>query len=193
MSAYAGDGSGASSLGEAQRYDAVQRSFHWAVVGLVLVQYLTKWLPRNLAGPGVLNSWHLAIGPAILLLMLLRLGWRLSHRVPPPPNDLAPGLRALSRATHWSFYILLVVLPLLGWAAASGYGARPSLLGLIPLPALIGPDRAEAHQFGGAHATLAWMLLAVIALHVSGALYHLLVKRDGVAQRMLPGGVPQSR
>ena len=191
MSALAGSRSGASLGGE--RYDAVFRSFHWVVVGLVVVQYLTKWLPRNLAGPGVLNSWHLAVGPTILLLMVLRLGWRLSHRVPAPPSDLSPGMQALSRATHWSFYILLGVLPLLGWAAASGYGARPSVLGIIPLPALIGPDRAEAHQFGGAHATLAWVLLAVIVLHVAGAMYHLLVKRDGVAQRMLPGGVPQSR
>ena len=79
------------------------------------------------------------------------------------------------------------MLPVLGWVAASGYGAKVSLAGLVPLPALIGPDKSLAESVGEVHGTLAWVLLAVIALHVSGALYHALVKRDGVVGRMVPG------
>ena len=172
------------------RYDGVAQSFHWVVVLLVVAQYATKWLPDGFASLGEkqLNAWHLAIGPTILLLMLLRLAWRLTHHTPAPPSDLPRSLQILSRSTHWLFYALLVVLPVLGWIAASGYGASVTLLRLVPLPALIGPDKSLAESVGSVHGGLAWVLLVVIALHVSGALYHAFIKRDGVIGRMLPAG-----
>jgi len=173
----------------AERYDGVAQSFHWVVVLLVVAQYATKWLPAGFASmsEGQLNAWPLAIGPAILLLMLLRLAWRLTHHTPPPPSNLTAPLQLLSRTTHWLFYALLVVLPVLGWIAASGYGANVTLLRLVPLPALVGQDKSLAESVGSVHGALAWTLLVVIALHVSGALYHALVKQDGVMQRMVPG------
>jgi cytochrome b561 len=171
------------------RYDGVAQSFHWLVVLLVIAQYATKWLPAGFASMSEdqLNAWHLAIGPTILLLMLLRLAWRLTHDTPPPPSDLSTPLQLLSRTTHWLFYALLIVLPVLGWIAASGYGAKVTLLRLVPLPGLIGQDKSLAENVGSVHGALAWALLVVIALHVSGALYHALVKRDGVMRRMVPG------
>ena len=170
------------------RYNGVAQSFHWLVVLAVIAQYATKWVPPGAwASEGWLNAWHLAIGPTILLLMLLRLAWRLTHPVPAPPADLPRSLQILSRGTHWLFYAILIVLPVLGWVAASGYGASATLLRLVPLPNLVAPDKGLAESVGDVHGALAWVLLAVIALHVSGALYHALVKQDGVVQRMLPG------
>lgn len=98
------------------RYDGVAQFFHWLVVLLIVAQYTTKWLPDGFASLSdkQLNAWHLAIGPTILLLMLLRLAWRLTHHVPAPPSDLARPLQVLSRATHWLFYAILIVLPVLG-------------------------------------------------------------------------------
>lgn len=175
------------SADQGRRYDVVARTFHWLIAALLVVQYVTKWLPKSF-GEDALNAWHLAVGPSILVVMLLRLAWRLTHRPPPPPADLAPALRVLSRATHWAFYVLLIALPLLGWTAASGFGATPWLFGVIPLPALIDKDKPTAEFWGGVHGALATALLAVLALHVAGALYHALVKRDGVIRRMLPAG-----
>ena len=174
-----------------QAYNGVAKGFHWIILALLIVQYFTEWAPKSLGGGSdALTNWHLAIGPTILLVMLLRLAWRLTHRPPPPPNDLPVALRVLSRATHYAFYVILIVLPLQGWAAASGFGATPYLLGVIPLPSLIAKNKPLAETIGDVHGTLALALLAVIALHVAGALYHALVKRDGVAQRMLPFGAP---
>ena len=175
--------------GREHAYDGVARAFHWTIVALLVVQYFTEWAPKSLGGGSdTLTNWHLAVGPTILLLMLLRLLWRLTHRPPPPPADLPVALRLLSRATHYAFYAILIVLPLLGWTAASGFGAPAYLLGFIPLPALISKNKPLADIVGDVHGTLALALLAVIALHVAGALYHGLVKRDGVVQRMLPFG-----
>ncbi len=171
-------------------YDTVSRAFHWLVVALVLLQValafvLPSLLPKS--AEDSITAWHLATGSTILLVMLLRLGWRLAHPMPPAPNDLPAALRLLARGTHWAFYLVLILLPLLGWMAANAYGATPRLLGLIPLPRLLAPDQATAETIGGVHKTVAIVLLALIALHVSGALYHALVKRDGVIRRMLPG------
>lgn len=176
------------SLG--QRYGSVARLFHWLVVGLLVVQYVTKFvlpfiLPKSTED--AVNDWHLSIGSTILLVMLLRLLWRLAHPAPLPPTDLSPGLRLLSRATHWLMYAVLIVLPVLGWVAASAYGATVRLFGFIPLPALTTPNKAFAESVGSVHGALALALLALIALHIAGSMYHAFVKRDGVVGRMLPG------
>ena len=184
MSGVAGSRGAAPALAE-PGYDGVARAFHWLVVILLLLQYGTKLVPAAWASEDTLNAWHLAIGPTILALMLLRLLWRLTHRPPPPPADLPAGLRGLSRANHWAFYILLIVLPVLGWVSASGFGATPYLLGVVPLPALVSKNEDFAEVVGHAHGVVALLLLAAVALHVTGALYHAAVKRDGVVRRMV--------
>lgn len=176
-------------------YDPVARAFHWLVVAMVAAQLVIALvLPSVLpaSAENAITAWHLSLGSTILLVMLLRLVWRLTHTPPPAPVDLPPALRLLARATHWAFYAALIVLPLLGWTAANAYGATPYLLGFIPLPALVSPDKALGETIGAVHATVALLLTGLIALHVAGALYHALVKRDGVMGRMLPGGTPRA-
>jgi cytochrome b561 len=172
-------------------YDGVAKTFHWLVVAMLVVQYsvalvLGWFLPKS--AEDSLATWHFSMGSSILVVMLARLAWRLTHTPPPPPKDLSTGLRMLSRWTHLAFYAVLIVLPVLGWAAASADGARVSLAGLIPLPLLVPKGDPFGKAMQTMHPTIAISLLAVIALHVAGALYHALVKRDGVIQRMLPGG-----
>lgn len=175
--------------GLSQRYNPVAQGFHWLVVAMIVMQVtialiLPAVLPK--ATEEQVSTWHFAMGSSILAIMLLRLAWRLSHPPPPAPTDLPASLRLLSRATHWLFYGVLIVLPMLGWTAASAYGAPVRLFGLIPLPALVDKNKELAEAVGQVHETVAFGLLALIALHVAGALYHGLVKQDGVIRRMLP-------
>lgn len=173
-----------------QRYDPVAQLFHWGIAALLLVQVSIALLLPLLLPPSAadrLSAWHLSVGSTILLLMVLRLAWRLTHPPPPLPADLPPALQLVARATHWAFYVLLMVLPLLGWTAASAYGATVRLFGLIPLPALVAPDKPFAESVGAVHGTVAFLLLGLIGLHVAGAMYHALIRRDGVLRRMLPG------
>lgn len=177
--------------GAPRYYDGVWMGLHWLIALLVGLQFVTKAISPG-AFPGAtedaLNAWHLAIGPTILLLMLVRLGWRLTHVPPPVPADLATPLQFVARATHWAFYGLLIVIPVLGWVSASGFGARPTILGVVPLPMIAPESKSLAEAWGGVHGVLAWVVLGLIGLHICGALYHLLAKDDGVASRMLPFG-----
>lgn len=87
-------------------------------------------------------AWHLSLGPTILLITLLRLAWRLTHPPPAPPGDLPMALRLISRVTHWLFYVVLIMLPVLGWVAASVYGAKVYLFGVVPLPSIAAKNDA---------------------------------------------------
>ncbi len=171
----------------ARSYTGVAKGLHWLILALVLIQYVTKLMPPGAMTKQQLNAWHVAVGPAVLLVMLLRLAWRLTHTPPPAPRDLSPLLQIVSRATHWAFYAILILLPIGGWIALSFYGGRPTLLGLFPLPTLADKNKALGETWGQIHGVFAWVLLALIGLHVLGALYHLVVKKDGVIGRMLPG------
>lgn len=187
MSAITMDGTQAAGGG---RYNSVAQGFHWLVVAMLATQYsVALWLSHVLpkSAEDDLIAWHFSLGSSIAVVMALRLAWRLTHPPPPAPRDLPGGLRLLSRATHWVFYGMFIVLPFLGWAAASADGARVKVAGLIPLPLLVPKGDPLGKAMQTAHPAIAITLLAVIALHIAGALYHALVKHDGVLGRMLPG------
>ena len=180
----------AAAASRRENYDGVARSLHWLTLLLLLAQFTLAWtmpdVERGTAPVGLI-AWHLSFGTAILFTMLARLGWRLSHPAPPAPTHVPLAQQFVSRANHFLLYAILVVLPLLGWANASARGWRVALFGLIPLPHLLPAGSAFGIGLGDIHATTALVLLGLVGLHVAGALYHRLVLRDRVLQRMLPG------
>ncbi len=173
-----------------RRYDGVAQGFHWLILALLVAQFTIAWtmpdIKKTTPDTGLV-AWHLSVGSTILLVVLLRLAWRLTHTPPPPPPDLVPALQVLSRLTHWLLYAILIALPVLGWINASSRGYTVRLFGAIPLPQLVPTGDAFGHAMGDIHRTVAWVLLGVIALHVTGALYHTFIKQDGLLRRMLPG------
>jgi cytochrome b561 len=174
-------------MAKSARYDAVARSLHWLVVGLVVAQFVLGWTMPDVhkdTRPIGLIAAHLLVGTALLATMACRVIWRFGHR--PPKDELSPLLRAVSSITHLALYALLIVVPLLGWINASSRGWALTLLGILPLPGLSSPGSAFGHSMGGVHGIIAWVLFGVICLHVAAALFHRFVLRDSVMQRMLP-------
>lgn len=169
-------------------YGVVAKSFHWLIVMLLSAQYAVGWLMpdigRNTKNEGLV-SWHLSVGAAIMFVILLRLLWRLAFPVT-PDQTLAPWEHKASHLTHTALYILVIVMTVLGWAAANYRGWDPKLFGFVSLPAIAPTGASWAHTAGDVHNFLQWVLLAFIGLHVAGAAYHYFIKRDQVLQRMLP-------
>jgi cytochrome b561 len=169
-------------------YSPVAKIFHWTIVLLVVVQFAIAWtmpdIGRNTRPVGLVG-WHLSVGAAILAVAVARFVWRLTHPAPPPPADLAPALRFVSRATHFLLYAVLILLPLMGWANAAARGWDVRLFGVIPLPRLVPMGSMLGRQMGNIHGTTAIVFLVLIGLHVGGALYHAVILRDRTVQRMI--------
>lgn len=170
------------------RYDGIARFFHWGIFVLLIAEFSIAWTMPEIekdTKPDGLIAWHLFLGTLILSVMLLRVFWHISHTVPvsvPMPRwqELA------AKGLHKLMYIVLLVLPLMGWANASSRGWDVKLFGLISLPALSPKGSNWGHELGDIHQAFAIVLLVLVGLHVVMALYHQLILRDNLLQRMLP-------
>lgn len=170
-------------------YDVVARGLHWLVFALLFVQFLIGWtmpeIHRGTPQQGLID-WHLSVGTALMFVVVLRLVWRFM-RPTPPASTMKPWEIKLAKLTHAALYLLLLVIPVLGWAAAGYFGYSVHLFGLFTLPAIADNTMQWAHEAGDVHGTLTWVLLGVVGLHVLGALWHYFIRRDRVMQRMLTG------
>ncbi|HEX3632399.1 MAG TPA: cytochrome b [Casimicrobiaceae bacterium] len=178
------------SIAATAAYGAMAKSLHWLVFAIVLVQFLLGWtMPSIRRGmtPGTLINLHLSFGVVIMAVVLIRLLWRLAHPVAVAAESIAPWEPGLARAAHWLLYGLLLLLPILGWAAASARNWAVRVFDLFTLPQLVPTDAKIGFTAGDVHVVLSWVLLGLIGLHATAALYHYFVRRDRVLQRMLPG------
>ncbi len=103
-----------------------------------------------------------------------------------PSLTLEPWQRTGSAIVHWSLYVLLIVLPILGWIGISLYPAL-DIFGLFSLPALTSANQELANQVLAVHASLAWLLIVLVIGHAGMALFHYFVRKDNVLRRMLTG------
>lgn len=168
------------------RYTPFAVLLHWlmalAIVGsFILGSYMTDlpFSPWRLK----LYNYHKWAGITILALAAIRLLWRLTHR---PPNDLPmPAWQKRSaHAAQGLLYGLFFAIPLVGWAYSSAAGFPIVLFGVLPLPDFVSPDKALAELIKPWHERLGWALVAVVAVHVMGALKHRFIDRDGLLSRM---------
>jgi cytochrome b561/polyisoprenoid-binding protein YceI len=178
------------------RYGAVAIVLHWLIAAAIVFQVMLGW---RMGGPHTpqgfaITQLHKSIGITILILSLARLGWRLANPPPPEPPTLAGWERALSKAVHVGFYVIMIGMPLTGWLMVSASRLHiPTLLyGTIPwpdLPGVAGASRRMWSRIGSnGHEWLAWGVYGLLALHVAGALKHQLFSRDEpILARMAPG------
>ena len=171
------------------QYGPTAKVFHWLIVALLVVQYLIGWfMPDIHSGPpGNPMVLHISFGIIILVLIVLRLIWRLTHPVA-PESSLPAWQRLSSELVHWLLYLAVLATTLSGWFFASYRGWSVSFFYLFPLPMLSAANRTMVQMIDGWHQIAEWTLLVLIGIHVLAALTHLVVYRDRVMQRMLPGG-----
>ncbi len=171
-------------------YTGTAKALHWTIVALLIVQFVVAWTMPEIhrdTKPETLINLHLSLGVLILAVAVVRLGWRAAHAEPPPEDGVPPWQRQSARIVHWLLYGLLLAVPVLGWINASWRGFLVVMFGL-ELPKLIATRAPGLRWTGDVHGLLAqYLMLIVVGLHVSAALYHWLVRRDRVMQRMLPG------
>jgi len=175
-----------------QTYSMTARVLHWLtacfIVALIaLGVWMTERAEANIWDglTNTLYAWHKLIGFTVLLLTAIRLVVKIRSTRVPYPASVSPAIIKLAAAGHGALYVLLLIVPLLGWAGVTAYPALITVGG-YDLPAMPGipKDQALAKQLFEIHGNLA-MVLVILALgHIAAALHHLVLKKDGVFQRM---------
>ncbi len=180
-----------SFSGPSAGYTGTAKFLHWTILALLMAQFIVAWsmphIGRN-TQPNTIINLHFSIGVVVLAVAVVRLAWRATHPEPAPLDGIPPWQVQSARVIHWLLYLLLVVSPVLGWINASWRGFPISVFGLFELPQLMAKRAPGWGWTGDVHSLLAnYLMLVLTGLHVTAALYHYFVRRDGVLQRMLPG------
>lgn len=182
-------------------YRFEQRLLHWVIaLALPIMFALGLWMTARAGAnlwddlTNLLYGIHKALGFTVLFLMVLRLIFKLRAAAPTYARTLSPVLLRAAKVMHGSLYVLLVLVPLLGWAGVTAYPALITVAGYhLPAMPWITPNETLAKQLFALHGTLAFVLAALVLGHIAAALKHLLFNRDGVFQRMWFGEATQNR
>lgn len=171
------------------RYNAFARSLHWLVALIVLGMvptglYLGYGDPPHGPTTDMIYNLHESIGVTLWVLVLVRLVSRQLVGTPPLPLGTPRIIRAASKANHAALYLVLLIQPITGFLGnnANGYGLV--WFNVAAVPTLLYKNAALGHQIVTMHRIGGVALVCLVTLHLLGAAYHGLVRRDGVVSRM---------
>lgn len=173
------------------RYGAVTKTFHWVMALLVLFMLaLGRWLDGaeglDLTLRLQRTNLHKSLGVLVLALAALRLCWHFCSRKPSAMAGHRAWERGTARATHALLYASVLAMPLTGWTMSSALGRPVSFFGLFTLPDLVPKNNVLGYRLRETHGVVSWVLVALVCLHVAGALKHHFIDRDATLRRMLP-------
>jgi len=172
-------------------WGVVARLFHW-VLGFTIIGMIAFgwWMNHVPSRPDrfFYRSIHADIGYLVLLLTVFRLMWRGINPTPALPSDMPRWQRIVAHVAHGAIYVVVILVAMLGWAHSGSrtpdYG---SWFGLFHIPQITSPDKQAADAYEARHIFFAYVLLALIVIHVAAAAWHHFVKRDRVTARMIDG------
>ena len=181
------------------RWSLPSRTFHWvmafATLGTTALMYYSQIYEAQAEVSEAARQryrellWvHKSLGLLVLFLVVFRFAWNRYRPRPPFPDSLAPAQQRLATVAHYSLYLLMLLIPLLGWFASMAYGGRTDFFGLFEMPVIIAKDYDAAVIYRDGHIWLGWLMFALLLLHVSAALWHHFLRRDATLAQMLPWG-----
>lgn len=172
-------------------WGGVARGLHWvlatAIIGMIAFGWWMNHFPARL-DRFFYRSIHADIGYVVLLLLVVRLIWRGLNPAPALPPETPPWQRWLAKINQWALDLIAIVVASLGWAHSGAHSPDyASWFGLFKVPQITSPDKAAAQTYEDRHILFAYILLALVVIHVGAALWHHLIKRDKVVARMVRG------
>ena len=173
----------------ADSWGTVAKSFHWVIALLILGQLVLGTVAEEARlSPLKLDLfvWHKSIGLTILLLVILRLAWRLYNPPPSVPAGTPAWETKLARISHTLLYLLMFAVPMTGWLVSDATRIPFKAFWLVPMPDLIAADRDMSDLAADVHGALTKLLLLVVVIHIAAALRHHFFLHNKILTRMLP-------
>ncbi|MGV3740330.1 MAG: cytochrome b [Gammaproteobacteria bacterium] len=172
-----------------KKYTKGMMAIHWLVAAVVIpllsLSFFLEDLPKTIKPTAIML--HKSFGITILALMLLRLFWLKKTGRPALPKTMTRWELGLARIVQWAMYTFLIIMPLTGWFMSVMSDHTPVWFGLIRLPIPgIAKNSAWADILFQGHQIIAWILIALVSLHIAGALKHAIIDKDKVLDSMLP-------
>ena len=174
-----------------RRYDRVLVALHWllalALIGQLVLGLWMVDLPKE--PPGYRGGWfnvHKSIGLVIALFVVWRLGWRVTHPAPAAVATAGTWQHIVSKLNHVLMYVCMLAMPLTGFIG-SNFSQYPIKFFGVVLPRLFEPQPDMKALLSEIHELFAIVFMGLVALHLAAVVWHVLVKRDGLLQRMAWG------
>jgi cytochrome b561 len=170
------------------RFATPQRLLHWVMALCILsMLFIGVGMVATVSSKYLtLVQIHKPVGIAILVLALIRLTLRLYYGAPALPADLPVPVKLAAKLSHYCFYALMIGMPLIGWAMLSAEAYPVVLFGRLHLPPMVSASPYLHTLLWRTHYCLAFAFFALILMHVAAALFHRLVRHDGVFEAMAP-------
>ena len=170
-------------------YGSVAKTFHWLIAviifGLLIVGLVMTGMPNSLDKFRIFGL-HKSFGITVLVLVSLRLLWKMKNVAPALPDSLSRIEKNLAHLGHAALYLLMFAMPLSGWAMSSASGFPVSVFGWFVLPDIVHPNPELRADFIYLHDTMAWVLIDMVTLHVLAALMHHFYHKNNILRRILP-------
>ncbi len=170
------------------KYGVISKSFHWLVFLLVTVLIVVGFFLDDVPDEykGTVYNIHKLTGVLVFWLMVLRIIWSWCNVKPALPVNMPRWQQVSARVTHYLLYLLVTAMPLVGWIGSSASRKAPHI-GDLTLTLPVPEDKALSHALFDVHEMIAYMIIALVCVHVAAALYHHYIKKDDILRRMLPG------
>ncbi|CAJ2949738.1 [Ni] hydrogenase, b-type cytochrome subunit [Burkholderia pseudomallei] len=168
-------------------FSPLARLLHWVMAAMIVsMLFVGAGMVTTVSGRhAALVAMHKPLGVAVLLLACVRVVVRLSSRPPALPADLPGWQKFAAHGSHLVLYALMIAMPLVGWAMLSAGGYPVTLGGGVRLPSIVPADAVWFAWLRHAHRWLAYLFFATFLAHFAAALYHGMIRRDGVLRAMV--------
>lgn len=167
-------------------YGFVSKNFHWIMAAIILFNFTLGYFMGDLdKGPlrFFIFNLHKSLGILIIILIILRLFWRLINLVPTPLSQ-SYLLNKLSKFVHYSFYFILLVVTFSGWTYSSARGGPINVFGLFSVPALVEKNEEIGKIARNIHANSVYVFITFVGIHILASLYHHYFLKDKTIKRM---------
>lgn len=168
-------------------YGGGSRFLHWViaflVIGMLVYGFYMEDIPQPYRSAAFYS--HKLLGLTILFLMLLRIAWALINEKPAMPFNTQAWESFAEKFVHYSLYLALIAMPMVAWVGSVAGGRTPRI-GSFEFYLPVAYNKDLSHLMFKLHKQLAWVIIALLIIHVAAALFHHFVRRDKVLNRMLP-------
>lgn len=178
------------------QWGSVAKWLHWSIaitmIGAMVCSIWAAQLDPEIASHRTLWQWliiklHKPLGFTALVLIVIRVGWTLTGIRPSLPASMSAGEIRLSKIAHGLLYGLMLAVPVTGWFMSQYAGSSINYFGLFEIGNLVNENRERVGQLHPFHVYLGLTTAVLVILHIAAALYHAIVRKDGVLTKMLPG------